>query len=717
MNEQPNGAQLQALEVARSMVKAGVPIFLARPNPARPGRYYLPDRWEWTQPDESVIDQWRPGDGLGAVGGWVADFLDVDPRNGGDASVQELMDAGHWPLLFGKQSTPSGGAHFVISPTGCRKETGFMAGLDLQAGSPEPDRDGKHGRAFIWLAPTMGASKAPETLGQLVEYQWVDEPDLEWLTDFQGPDDSVSGIRDRAIAHRERRKSRERVTRDHGPFATATSIMRRDFTQSQAEDFCRRELEELQNAKIGEIEESANRAAAQLSHFVPEFWSVEQAFQILEACLAQTAYDPDGPSDWRAEKFLPVLDGSRPLADDWKAGRRAEAETLSPPVIPDAVVIEGEQSRADWLEGQLVTAADLAALPTPRPLILDYLNLNTESWIIGAPGSFKSFVALDMAGHIGRGLPWQGNRTHQGLVIYIAAEGAQGMVMRTRAWTERYGPMDGVLFLPLPIKVKSADGQWPALVEVCRRRQPVLIVIDTQSRVTTGLEENSNSDMTIYTDAVSALRQATGACVLTVHHTGRNGQDARGASAIDGAQDTELKTVRAEPRSSMSVKIKQDKQKDMAELDTDLELRLQVVALGQDPETGRAVSSLAVLPAGSWETEQGYDVTGTSMDVRPRIPDAIRAGTWKRHLLDILWDQAPSGRGMTVPALYRLLEAEYPDQLRAGAAARTGSVTRGWKALVEMTDSVGDPVVENVGGERWEVTSLEVRAALQAERE
>ena len=30
-------------------------------------------------------------------------------------------------------------------------------------------------------------------------------------------------------------------------------------------------------------------------------------------------------------------------------------------------------------------------------------------------------------------------------------------------------------------------------------------------------------------------------CVLTVHHTGRSGGDARGSSAIDGAQTTELK--------------------------------------------------------------------------------------------------------------------------------------------------------------------------------
>lgn len=710
LDEQTTAEQAQALEIARAMIKAGVPIFVARPNPEKPGRYFLPDGWQRTVPDERVLDSWHPGYGLGAVGGGICDFLDMDPRNGGTASAQELMDAGQWPRTFGVQSTPSGGRHYVISATGEHKATGFMPGLDLQAGGP----DGQ-GRAFCWVAPTQGASKDPETLGQLVTYRWLEGPDLEGLEEFAGSDDSAEHIVARVHAARSRDRERETAVRDAGPFATASSLLRRDraFTKAEAQEFCRDSLVELQEAPIGLIEERANAAAATLSHFVPAFWSVEQAFDILAANASMTAYDPNGPSDWRLEKFLPVLDGTRAPLDNWKATLREES--ITPPVIPPEVAAEGEQSRADWLMEQLVTAEELADRPAPVPLVYGLLDLDSEAWIIGAPGSFKSFVALDIAGHVGAGRMWQGHRVRQGLALYIAAEGAGGMVLRTRAWRQANGPMTGVRFLPLPIQAGRGE-EWRALVEVCSRLQPRLVVIDTQARVTVGLEENSAKDFGVYADAVTAIRTVTGACVLTIHHVGRDGKNARGTSAIDGAQDTEIKLERAEPRSALAVMLKQDKQKDMADDGKPLELRLTPVDLGRDPETDRVLSSLVLLAPDAWRSAQGYASSGTALDVRPQVPDAIKAGTWKRHLLDILWDQAPAGRGMTVPALYGLLEAEYPDQLQPGRARRTGAITKAWKLLTEAVDSSGEPVISNVGGERWEVTSLEVRAALEAER-
>ena len=50
-------------------------------------------------------------------------------------------------------------------------------------------------------------------------------------------------------------------------------------------------------------------------------------------------------------------------------------------------------------------------------------------------GAGKSFMALDMAGAIARGLPWRGKKTKQGRVVYIAAEGAGG-TLRGRARCE-----------------------------------------------------------------------------------------------------------------------------------------------------------------------------------------------------------------------------------------------------------------------------------------
>lgn len=248
---------------------------------------------------------------------------------------------------------------------------------------------------------------------------------------------------------------------------------------------------------------------------------------------------------------------------------------------------------------ELLSVEQLKTQPAPQPLINGMLDLDTTAWLIGASGSYKSFVALDLAAHVGRGQDWRGRTVRQGGVLYVVAEGARGMKLRVEAWEREYGPMKDVAFLPRPVQA-NGDG-WHVLVEVCRRLRPVLVVIDTQARVTIGLDENSNSDMSLYAERADQIKRATGACVLTVHHLGRTGTNARGASAIDGAQDAEL---RVERKGAYSVELHMDKQKDQAE-EGPVKIRLRRSEGGADPETGRDLSSLVLdhAAAGLGESE------------------------------------------------------------------------------------------------------------------
>lgn len=269
---------------------------------------------------------------------------------------------------------------------------------------------------------------------------------------------------------------------------------------------------------------------------------------------------------------------------------------------------EGQaEDPVEALLGQLLDRDALDLIPPPKPLIRDVLDRYSESWIIGAPGGFKSFVALDWACHVACGLPWRGRVTQQGKVLYVVAEGAKSLTLRVKAWEATYGRrVEDVLFLPRPVQVKDGETdktgkpgrEWRVLVEAARRLEPVLVILDTQARITVGLEENSNTSMGVLIEAVRALKEATGACVLVVHHTGRNGEDARGASALDGAQDTEIRVDRPDKkalRELLIAEISTDKQKDGSEDDT-WAIQMRVVDLGVDEETGRRLSSLALEP-------------------------------------------------------------------------------------------------------------------------
>ncbi len=241
----------------------------------------------------------------------------------------------------------------------------------------------------------------------------------------------------------------------------------------------------------------------------------------------------------------------------------------------DGEAPEEEQSHLDRLKAALVDSAGLDDIPDPEPIIgEDILFRDTLAWMVGKPGCGKSFSALDMAGCVATGEPWQTYRVQQGRVLYLVAEGVRGVKQRVRAWEQSMGQtMHGVDFLP--IAVQSTNGaMWDAFVELARENQYALIVIDTQSRVTVGVEENSNTEMGEFVHQAERLRAASAACVLIVHHIGRNGDTGRGATVLDGALSTIIKVTKDEDR----IKLECTKNKDAAEWD---DINLRTVPTGE----------------------------------------------------------------------------------------------------------------------------------------
>lgn len=681
--------QAEALRIAAEMIDAGIPIFAAPPcqgrDCSRKGhetgkfQYDLPAKWQLTVPSHTWLESWRPGWALGAVGGHLADFLDEDPRNGGTLSIEELKAAGHMPRVFGVQQTPSGGFHYVIAPLRERETNGFMPGLDYQGGLP----DGK-GRAFIWIAPTVKKSKVAPY--EDVPYVWLQSPDLNYLQEFES-DDSGQALRDRILAKRVRKEGNE---------PNRQQLERREFTEAQAQKFCSITLDRLQQTPIGEIENAANNAACQLSHFVPEFWSEEFAFDVLSAALGETRYDPNHPaSTWTADKFRDVLAGVNGRAPaDWEAVRKPETVQE---VLPAADAV-------DALLAEMLKPSEVVKRPPPRPLVRGLLNLDSESWIIGAPGSKKSFVALDIAGHVAAGMPWQGMKVHQARVVMVIAEGAGSLGPRLAAWQAEHGmPLNDENIFILPRPVQAADlEKWAVLIEACRRIGPGLVVLDTQARVTVGLEENSAKEMGVFIEAVRAIREATGACLLTVHHTGRSGGDARGSSAIDGAQYSELKV--AAEKGSLTGKLVSEKQKDMP-LAPDVPLAFQVHAVGLD-EDDEPITSLALRDLSRVNTFE----RAAGREAPPEVQSAQLAeiGKWVDRMLTIIVKDGPVGEGLTRADVFRAIDDHFAGD-KPASPARDWRVTKeAWKVLSD------DPRVIRIGAKR-DVVDLETRERIESD--
>lgn len=210
----------------------------------------------------------------------------------------------------------------------------------------------------------------------------------------------------------------------------------------------------------------------------------------------------------------------------------------------------------------------------------------------GEAGLGKTFVALDLSMCIGFGVPWNGNKTTQGTVIYIAAEGGFGFGSRVKAWKLEHdlSGNSNVQFLLQPVLFRDVEKFQLFLATLnAAELKPKLVVIDTFARSFAGGDENSAMDVGEFILSLDMIRKLTGATVLLVHHVGKNsGKQARGSSALSGAADTMI--LLKKNHSTLSLECV--KQKDAAEFKK-IPLAIKTVELGDGASSCVVVGSAA----------------------------------------------------------------------------------------------------------------------------
>jgi hypothetical protein len=86
-----------------------------------------------------------------------------------------------------------------------------------------------------------------------------------------------------------------------------------------------------------------------------------------------------------------------------------------------------------------------------------------------------------------------------------------------------------------------------ALAELVAEIGPRLVVLDTLARCMVGGDENTARDVGVAVESAEHIRRASGACVLLVHHSGKDVEaGARGSSALRAAVATEIECRHAE---------------------------------------------------------------------------------------------------------------------------------------------------------------------------
>jgi len=313
----------------------------------------------------------------------------------------------------------------------------------------------------------------------------------------------------------------------------------------------------------------------------------------------------------------------------------------------------------------------------PEFHIEDWVEKNSIGYIVGAPGSFKTFFALAWALCVASGTPFYGYDVEQGTVFYIAGEGHNGLARRVEAWARKNGVCRskvraftsdrGARFLD---KAHAADVTNAILGLVAIHGPPSLIVIDTLARNYGPGDENSTEDMTAFVAAMDDLRGNWQGCtIVLVHHTGHDNKSrGRGSSVRIGAADWEFCTERKDKHSPVCVI--NTKMKEATER-ADEWFALEIVDLGMLDKKGRPVTSGILVPTGAKDSGTGQKLGKNAKIARDAYVEAastngiwdhdsllgVSKGDWRATFDETSPDLKPESRAKTFNRALEELEA------------------------------------------------------------
>lgn len=183
---------------------------------------------------------------------------------------------------------------------------------------------------------------------------------------------------------------------------------------------------------------------------------------------------------------------------------------------------------------------DLSKAPPPVDWLLDNLIAREQATVLlGDGGLGKSWITMGLTaalvlGHeefLGRKVGAHGN------VLYVDDENPEGVVRRRLS---KLGIKDSPPTLRfLSNQSIRLDRKADEFLEEALEFDPVLIVLDSLTRIHTEDENNAAAMSKLYNDGIKPLARETGAAVVVIHHTNKAG-GARGSVDIVNAMDAGL---------------------------------------------------------------------------------------------------------------------------------------------------------------------------------
>ncbi len=266
----------------------------------------------------------------------------------------------------------------------------------------------------------------------------------------------------------------------------------------------------------------------------------------------------------------------------------------------------------------IVDFAEMAELPPIEWVIEDFIEDFSTTLFIGDTGSYKSYIALDIAMHLVRGAPWHGKAISKARpVLYMAGEGQRGVHGRGKAWEYAHGDL-GSASEPLKVMLGCAtlkdESHQTALGNFLVKYPNCVVIIDTLSKASRGWKENDADDMNAFVMVCDEMARMCNATTIGVHHPSKGKDEARGSGALRMGADTEIffkRTDHHECTMTMTM------QKNMDEWERPMVFKGELVD---------AVDNIAFRHIGSQPTETPQEAQGKALQAhRLRVLNVVLA--------------------------------------------------------------------------------------------
>ena len=234
----------------------------------------------------------------------------------------------------------------------------------------------------------------------------------------------------------------------------------------------------------------------------------------------------------------------------------------------------------------------------PDELVEGVLTAGDGSVLYGDSNSGKTFLMIDMACAVARGVPWMGKRTEPGMVVYLAAESPASVRSRLQAYQKHHGvKVPNFAIVQSPIDLFDGNADTDKVIQVVRQleqqrsQKARLIIGDTLARLSAGANENAGQDMGLVVRRFDRIRTECKAHFCLIHHSGKSAAaGARGWSGVRAAVDTEIEISDSPAGRCCEI----TKQRDLGTKGERIGFKLDPVALGLT-KWGAVASSCVVL--------------------------------------------------------------------------------------------------------------------------